>query len=63
MGGTNVTAPNLVVLLVAAAAADGTESLIYRHMGIGTYPYLFHPAVPCDRLRCGAYGTFCYGIS
>ena len=26
------------------------------------YP-LFHLAVLCDTLRCGAYGTFCYGIS
>ena len=24
---------------------------------------LFHLAVLCDSLRCGAYGTFCYGIS
>ena len=24
---------------------------------------VFHLAVLCDSLRCGAYGTFCYGIS
>ena len=24
---------------------------------------LFHLVVLCDSLRCGAYGTFCYGIS
>ena len=24
---------------------------------------LFHLAVLCDSLRCGAYGTYCYGIS
>ena len=24
---------------------------------------MFHLAVLCDSLRCGAYGTFCYGIS
>ena len=24
---------------------------------------LFHLAVLCDSLRCGAYGTLCYGIS
>jgi len=25
--------------------------------------YRFHLAVLCDSLRCGAYGTYCYGIS
>ena len=25
--------------------------------------FLFHLAVVCNGLRCGAYGTFCYGIS
>ena len=25
--------------------------------------YMFHLAVLCESLRCGAYGTFCYGIS
>ena len=25
--------------------------------------FLFHLAVLCDSLRCGAHGTFCYGIS
>ena len=24
---------------------------------------LFHLVVLCDSLRCGAYGTYCYGIS
>ena len=24
---------------------------------------LFHLAALCDSLRCGAYGTYCYGIS
>ena len=23
---------------------------------------LFHLAVLCDSLRCGAYGSFCYGM-
>ena len=40
--------------------------LMSRHM----LPYmskftriLFHLVVLCDSLRCGAYGTYCYGIS
>jgi len=41
--------------------------LMSRHMLVSYMPkftrILFHLAVLCDSLRCGAYGTYCYGIS
>ena len=45
---------------------DKLLNLISRHMlsYMPTFtPILFHLAVLCDSLRCGAYGTYFYGIS
>ena len=54
------------------AAEDFTIELVHvagnlsssrSHEGKGLLSAVFHLAVLCDSLRCGAYGTFCYGIS
>ena len=43
-----------------ASAAVGMHILSYMSKFTRI---LFHLAALCDSLRCGAYGTYCYGIS
>ena len=47
---------------VKGASASIRQLKVGRQHGKG-YIFSFHLAVLCDSLRCGAYGTFCYGIS
>ena len=52
----------LVKLLVRKADKGFMSRHMLSYMSKFTR-ILFHLVVLCDSLRCGAYGTYCYGIS
>ena len=52
------------------AISNDLKKVLMQVQGVVLWPcmpkftrILFHLAVLCDSLRCGAYGTYCYGIS
>ena len=64
--GVKSSSSSKVVAMASKAATVAVGSCLDMHILSYMSKFtriLFHLAALCDSLRCGAYGTYCYGIS